>query len=153
MKKLYNQVRTTAKLCYNFIFTNKTRILTLRVIALSAWIRLRIRFIPMSRLEKSFGIAMRESSYEETRENLRYANLIGRRVERVCKKTIWDSKCLVQALTAQHLLAKRNIHTTLYLGLRKEDGTMRAHAWLRCGSLRITGGYGNEHTAVSTFYR
>lgn len=140
-------------LVYNFLFRNKRRALTARIIFISAWIRLKLLVVPMVKLQSSFGRMGMESSYEETIEALRYAWVIHKRVERVCKKTAWDSKCLVQALTAQKLLSKKNIHTTLYLGLRKEDGEMHAHAWLRCGPVYITGGSGEDHTAVSMFYR
>ena len=142
------------RLCYNFIFTNRTRILTVRVIVLSAWYRLRIKLVPMAKLEGSFGERGCQSPDEEPPEVMRTARLIGKRVERVCKKTTWDSKCLVRALVARRILLGKGIHTTLYLGLRKEDDTLHAHAWLRCGNYIVTGGEGAEgHTVVSFFYK
>ncbi|MCA5963741.1 lasso peptide biosynthesis B2 protein [Blautia sp. RD014234] len=63
-------------------------------------------------------------------------------VDQVCQKTKWESKCLVRALTAQKLLRRKKIATTLYLGCGlDENGKMIAHAWLRCGKMYVTGGW------------
>lgn len=153
MTTLLARLRKAGRLCYNFIFTNKTRILTMRVILLSAWYRFKILAVPMAKLEKTFGTSGKESTLEEPIETLRTAHLVGRRVERVCDKTPWESACLVQALVAQRILRKKDIHTTLYLGVRTEDNAMHAHAWLRCGALAVTGGLGRQHAVVSTFYK
>lgn len=147
------RTRWRLRLLYNFIFTNPHRALTARIVLLSAWFRMRIRFVPMSKLQKSFGTMGKESPDIEPMEHLRTARMIGLRVERVCKKTSWDSKCLVRALVAQRILAKKQIHTTLYLGVRREENGMHAHAWLRCGPVYVTGGVGElDHTVVSRFY-
>lgn len=56
-------------------------------------------------------------------------------------RTPWESKCLVRALTAQRMLKKRDVYTTLYLGVGKDtNNKMLAHAWLRCGEFIMTGG-------------
>ena len=62
--------------------------------------------------------------------------------------TPWESKCLVQALTAQKMLKNKGISTTIYLGVRKEGNEMKAHAWVRCGQYYVTGGAIREQYAV-----
>jgi hypothetical protein len=63
-------------------------------------------------------------------------------VEAAASKLPWTSSCLVRALAAASLLRHRHINATLYLGVAREagdSGAMRAHAWLRCGDLVLTG--------------
>ena len=70
----------------------------------------------------------------------------------ISSKTPWESKCLVQALTAQRMLKSKGISTTIYLGVRKEGNEMKAHAWLRCGEYYVTGGAIREqYTVVAKF--
>lgn len=53
-------------------------------------------------------------------------------------------KCFAQAIAAQRLLKKRNIPSELYLGVNKNDATLKAHAWLKCGDIFVTGKKGHE---------
>ena len=43
------------------------------------------------------------------------------------------------------------IHSTLYLGVGKDEGKMIAHAWLRCGQMYVTGGNGSSYAMVAKF--
>ena len=147
------KIKHIARLIYNFIFTNKTRWLTIRVLVLAAWYRMRILTVPMKKLEPDFGERDKESPAQDTFENTKNAYWIGYRVERVCNKTPWESKCLVRALVAQHILYKKGIHTTLYLGVENSTGKMTAHAWLRCGTIYVTGGDGGNNVMVAKFYK
>lgn len=153
MKKIIDRIKYINRLIYNFIFTNKTRTLTIRIIFMSAFIRTAILIVPMRILERYFGIRGKVSSEEESFENSKTAYWIGQRVERVCGKTTWESKCLVQALIAQRLLVKKGIATTLYLGVAKTETKLTAHAWLRCGAVYVTGGNGGENAVVAMFYK
>ena len=59
----------------------------------------------------------------------------------------WRPVCLPQALTAQWMLRRRGIPSTLYLGAdpaRDYD----AHAWVRAGATIVTGGPREERFAV-----
>lgn len=64
-----------------------------------------------------------------------------------------DCSCLAQALAAKGMLRRRGIASTLYLGVDPHSGDpFRAHAWLRCGSIVVTGDRGREEFApVATF--
>lgn len=58
----------------------------------------------------------------------------------VSKYTPWESKCLVQALTAQKMLKRRSIKSTIYFGIGRDiDKSILAHAWLKCGGITVTG--------------
>ena len=54
-------------------------------------------------------------------------------------------RCFAQAIAAQRLLKKQNIPTQLYLGVYKKELNMKAHAWLKCGDLFVTGKRGHEN--------
>lgn len=135
----------------DFLRYNHEKWMTISIYIYSAYYRMCIRFIPMPKLEKRMGIRGEESSQEETTENLKLAKLVRFHVKRVTGHTPWESKCLVQALTARTILKKKNVNTTLYLGVMKEDNEMKAHAWLRCGNLYVTGGDGKAFGTVAKF--
>lgn len=134
-----------------FLKNNKNKKITISVWCYAALFRFVIRFIPMKYLRKYFGIQGEESGKEATREEYQYAKLISRHVNRSANNTPWESKCLVRALTAQRLLKKKGIASTLYLGVKTEDGKMLAHAWLRVGLLYVTGGNGAGYATVDRY--
>ena len=114
--------------------------------------RFLIFFIPMRYLEKYFGEKEKESHEQGTDRDYYWAYRVSREVNRIADKTPWDSKCLVRALAAQHILQRRGVSTTLYLGVGKDENKkMIAHAWLRCGSFYVTGGAGEEYAMVAKF--
>lgn len=136
----------------NFITDNKFKAETLLSYFYSAVFRTQILLIKPKYLQKHWGEEGKESPEDETKEIYKYAASVSRIVNRICTKTSWESKCLVRALTAQKLLKRKKIHTTMYLGCRVEDGKMVAHAWLRCGRMYVTGGNGEDYAIVDKFY-
>lgn len=111
-----------------------------------------ILFVPFNKLRKRMGKHKEESSEKETRDVYKIASHISWVVTLISSKTPWESKCLVQALTAQRMLKSKGISTTIYLGVRKEENEMKAHAWLRCGEYYVTGGAIREqYTVVAKF--
>ncbi|RLA46836.1 MAG: lasso peptide biosynthesis B2 protein [Gammaproteobacteria bacterium] len=89
---------------------------------------------------------------------LEQALSIGKLVAAAARCTPWQSRCLVQVLVVQRLLAKRNIPGQFYLGVRKEaeDGLeaerLAAHAWLQCGHCIVNGAVGHDQFAVLSSY-
>lgn len=66
---------------------------------------------------------------------------VGIRVRRTADRLPWHSTCLVRAIAGQLLLKRRGIHGGLIrLGVKKEDGTLAAHAWLIYGPQILLGG-------------
>jgi hypothetical protein len=77
---------------------------------------------------------------------------ISQAIVRSQKTVPWPTRCLVNAITAKVMLREKGLESTLYLGVRKENEKMTAHAWLRCGTFFVTGRRGMENfTIVSTF--
>lgn len=112
-----------------------------------------ILFVPFNKLRKRMGKQKTESPEEVEREIYRIAKQVGWIVIQAARYTPWESKCLVQALTAQRMLKKKGISTTIYLGVKKDkNNSMLAHAWIRCGSYTVTGGSNkDEYTVVAKF--
>lgn len=138
----------------HFITDNKFKAETLLSYYYSALFRVQILLVKPKHMKKHWGEEGKESVETESKEVYKYAASISRIVNRICTKTSWESKCLVRALTAQKLLRRKNIHSTMYLGCKLNEGKMVAHAWLRCGELYITGGNGvaDGYAVVDKFY-
>lgn len=134
-----------------FFKKNRHKKMTLIVWLYSGWYRFCICFFPPKKLSPYWGIRGEESGETATIEQYRYAKLVGSRVSRSAEHTPWESKCLVRALTAQKLLKRKNIESTMYLGVRQEDDKMVAHAWLRVGQMYVTGGNGEGYAVVDKY--
>ena len=145
------------------VLTRKTRtffhikwcdkVILLEALFLTGIARLVILSIPFGKYKKYIGTHKEETSFDINLEEYRVIKRIAWAVNTVSKYTPWESKCLVQALTAQRMLKERKVSSTLYLGVNKDEkNNMKAHAWLRCGQVIVTGGYNkNEFKEVAKF--
>ncbi len=137
---------------YRFIRYNEHKPETIQAWIYSAFFRIQILYRKSDKLKDDWGIRGEESPEDAGIEEYRYAKKVSYAVNQVCNKTKWESKCLVRALTAQRLLKKKGIQSTMYLGCGlDENGNMIAHAWLRCGKMYVTGGDGKEYAMVDKF--
>ena len=137
----------------DFIRFNGEKWMTIKAYIYAAFYRFKIKFVPMNKIEKKMGTRGLESTRDVSVEEYRIAKLVAFHVGRITRHTPWESKCFVQALTAQKLLLDKGIESTLYMGVKQEDGLMKAHAWLRCGGLYVTGGTGEEFAQVAKFVK
>ena len=115
--------------------------------------RMAILTVRFQRLAGALGQHMAQSAEEISPHQLAEAKRVAWAVARASRLTPWTSNCFPQAITAQFLLRRRGIATTLYLGamLDDQDG-MKAHAWLRCGRYVVTGRPGHrQYGVVATF--
>ena len=138
----------------DFLINNHYKNITILARVYSAYYRFRILHTPMEKLQKKIGIMGEEASQEVTEEQAKIIRVISLKVNGICSKTKWESKCFVRALTAQKLLKSYKIPSTLYMGVRTEDDTMKAHAWIISGGRVVTGANGGEYrlyTVVSKF--
>jgi len=137
---------------YGFFRYNRKKKLTLATWFLTGFHRFTILTVKPKRLQPYWGVQGEESPQTDTPQHYREALRIAREVIRISNKTPWESKCLVRALTAQDLIHRKGIETTLYLGVGKDEkGAMIAHAWLRCGELYVMGGDGSPYSTVAKF--
>lgn len=156
----------------------KRRILLLHrykwLLAETLWLSARYRFQilhrPFAKIAPVIGVSGLETAEETLPEPITESIMeVAWAVDAVCKRTPWESKCLVRALTAKKLLNGRGYPCTLYMGVKMEQGAgkelgncgteqpntqphMVAHAWLRCGKIFVSGGDGSMEYAVTAVY-
>ncbi len=81
--------------------------------------------------------------------NVELLKIIKVAVRRGNKLAIWDNKCLVCSLAARKMLEKRNISSTLHLGVRyANEHKMEAHAWLTVGYFYMTPNTDNSYKEI-----
>jgi hypothetical protein len=135
---------------------NRTeRMLLLEAFFLLGLARMGVLILPFRWLAKSLGQHMKEDQTPLLPADLKLARMIGAAIRSAANYTPWGSVCLPQAVAAKWMLKRRRIPATVYLGLMKDKTTtekLAAHAWIRCGSIIITGAQGHyQYTVVSTF--
>ena len=145
-----SKVKVLLKKCRIFIkLDNRLKIKYGKTFIYTGCARAFILFVPFNKIRKRMGNVKEESPEEVDINTYMEARNVSEIVSIVSRHTPWESKCLVQALTAQKLLKEKEISTTLYLGVKKDrDNNMLAHAWLRCGEYYVTGGANKEGYAV-----
>ena len=75
-------------------------------------------------------------------EQKKESELIGWSIRILTRFLPWDTKCLAQAIGGSWMLQRRNLPSTLYLGVNNnhsKEKWLEAHAWLRCGNEFVTG--------------
>ncbi len=115
--------------------------------------RLVMLTLPFRWIEPHLGKRMAESPLDNLPQDPQKLRRVAWAVNKMSNYTPWQSKCLVQAMAAKRMLQSRQIVSTLYLGVtRSKSQQLEAHAWLRCGSMYLTGGQGDKQfTVVATF--
>lgn len=128
------------------------RRLLLEALVSLAWARV-LKALPFKRLAPRLGRPMKETARVHGPEAERVVSAIADAVTAMSRHTIWESRCLVQALAARRMLERRRLDSTLYLGTAKDkQGRLVAHAWLRSGPVYLTGaGERRLFTTVAVF--
>lgn len=110
-----------------------------------------LRVLTFSRLAARLGNHMAESPPSQDRTMSQRAHRIRWAVETTARHLVWNPVCLPQAVAAQWMLRRRGIASTLYLGVNPAAG-LDAHAWVRAGTVIVTGGPSEKtFTVVSSF--
>jgi len=112
---------------------------------------IRLRVVPFAKIAPRLGRHMAESPVaddegaEHTIERVRWA------IQAAAHTLPWRPACFPQALAAVSMLRRRGVGSTLYLGVDPHQ-SMEAHAWVRAGSIIVSGGpRQTRFTVVSTF--
>ncbi|MFD1359151.1 lasso peptide biosynthesis B2 protein [Fictibacillus halophilus] len=99
-----------------------------------------IKLLPMAKTSNSLGVYMGETTYITNESDEFLLIKISEAIHIMSRHTFWESQCMVKALAGMRMLNKRRIECTIYFGTGKDQyGKMCAHAWLRSGSLYISG--------------
>jgi hypothetical protein len=113
-----------------------------------AWVK--VKFLPFRMYVKE--LEENKSNYKLTIDN-QTINEIKYAINRFSKVSPFESRCLVRALAARRMLKRRNIQSTLYLGVaRHNKNSLKAHAWLICNNIFVTGAQGHQQFTVITSY-
>lgn len=101
----------------------------LKTAALMMLIKLAIRIVPFKRLYAALNRIAR--ALEEKQPGPGDLNRALKAIDIAARHTPLDSTCLIQALTAQVLLARDGIPTDFQIGVIHGDaGQLEAHAWI-----------------------
>jgi hypothetical protein len=135
-----------------FRMDTSEQLLLLEAFVYLAWARI-LKSMKFSKVAPLLGTHMDETSFEQNASDLTILRDISVAINKMSNYTFWESKCLVKAIAGMQMLQRRHIESTLYLGTAKdESGIMVAHAWLRSGSMYITGAEEmNRFTVVGIF--
>lgn len=97
----------------------------------------------------------KKRSFKVTDANAATLHTISTAIMRAGKRSPWRTMCFEQALAAKLMLRRRHCVSTIYFGVHKQPGDthhLKAHAWLDCNGIRITGGRQvSQFTVVGTF--
>lgn len=102
--------------------------LTLRAALLLPLVELGLALAGLARVRRWLGRGLSspaEGSAEACREEAEAADRAVRRVARITR-----SRCLARSLVLQRLLARQGIAAEVRIGVRKDAGTLAAHAWV-----------------------
>ena len=90
-----------------------------------------------------------ESAAATDTESAGVADLVSRAVHSAAHHVPGKNACLVRGVVAARMLSRRRLPWTLYLGMsRGDEDQLKAHAWVRCGEVVVTGGEVMEEFSV-----
>ncbi len=134
-------MRTSIKKFYRLSFEEKQ----LAFFALY-WLtiaQLAISLLLFRHVARFLGEHMKKSQATPSKRQKSVAEQVARVIPSVARRLPWRSKCLDQAIAAKWMLRRRQIASTLYFGVTKNDSkAIEAHAWLSCGDHVVTGADG-----------
>jgi hypothetical protein len=123
----------------------------LEALALCTVASILLKVLRFSRIAPRLGKHMAESPPHQPRVTSGQVRRIRWAITTAARILPWKPMCLPQAVTAQWMLRRRAIPSTLYLGTDPSQN-YDAHAWVRVGRVIVTGGpHHRRFAVVSTF--
>lgn len=122
--------------------SGRERLLFAEALAGLCWDKARVRWLPFRRLAPGLGAPQSETPREISAEQRALAVAVSWAVQAAARHSPVAFVCLPQAITAQRMLRRRGVASTLYLGVspdRENAAAIAAHAWLRAGDKVVTG--------------
>ncbi len=112
--------------------------------------RMALLLVPFRLVSRHLGVPRRETAQDQGDRAL--LRRVSWAIGAVSRRAPWRCKCMEQGIAAKMMLRRRRLANTLYLGVARGDQQIEAHAWLRSGTVYVTGGAGRERfSVVSTF--
>lgn len=135
------------KICSFLQLDNQTKLLLLEAYVLLAWARYR-KGKKFSKISPDLGHRMKETGFQLNDREMKIVKLVSRTIHIASRYTFWESECLVKAVAGMKMLERRDIESTIYLGVAKDEKGLSAHAWLRSGGFYVSGSDGMEKFTV-----
>ena len=102
--------------------------------------KLLLAILPFQKYSQKLGIPHKETKSDPSLQALLVIDSVHKTIRRCSIYLPFKENCLIDAIVAKKMLKKRNIGSTIYLGAALLNKTrLIAHAWLRSGSVIITG--------------
>jgi len=115
--------------------------------------RVTILIFSFKRISKKLGRVGIESSSDLSSDKLKEVQTICKAVKKASNYVFFRAMCLEQGLTGKIMLNRRQISSTLYLGVNKDDQAyLKAHAWLRAGNHIFLGKKGMKKFKVISYF-
>lgn len=112
-----------------------------------------VRLIPFGRWAHYFGLVDSETSYQEVSHEREIARKVGWAI--AASNGVFGNHftCLMQGIAGKVMLKRRKVPSTLYLGVwtspdKSNKLEIKAHAWLRTGSIILVGQQGYQRFHV-----
>ena len=109
------------------------------ILSVSRWQHLLVR---LARLRNISGPDL--NSLRDEKATIQDAHEVARIVDIAARRGLYQANCLQQALVLEFLLRRDHIDSEIRFGARKEDGQLKAHAWVECRGIAL-----NEERDVS----
>lgn len=120
--------------------SNKEWVLLFKASFWSGISRILILFFKLKHFSFLLGKPHLESSDEPVKNTKKTLSDIGLAIQRASRFVPWRCKCYEQAVAVKIMLNNRNIQSTMYYGVFKdENNELKAHAWVRSGNEIVTG--------------
>ena len=74
-------------------------------------------------------------------KDIEMAQKIAQMIKYASSYTPWINSCLINSFVAKKILEKEKISGKLYIGVKKDNLKMKAHAWVECSGKVILGVY------------
>lgn len=135
--------------------TRLSQILLLPAWCLTGLARAAVRVLPFRWYAGGLGHYRGVSAFIPLAEARQYASAssIGRAVRMASTITPWQANCQAQAIAARCLLGLFGVPYAVFYGVANcPEQAMKAHAWVCCGPVAVTGGDAfDEFTVVAVF--
>jgi hypothetical protein len=92
-----------------------------------------LRFLPLPQVQKLLNNPRRLRPSGGSLPFSRLAHLVGV----AARHHVLPAHCLQKALILQSLLTRRGVKADLRIGVRREDGRLRAHAWVESAGMPL----------------
>lgn len=105
--------------------------------------RLALAVLPVQVILRSLRLTMEPAGEAQMdKKAAAPARAVGLAVQRAARRLPLETRCLHIALAGAVMLHRRRIQATVVLGVRSEDGLLKAHAWLLSTGAPVLGAAG-----------